>query len=31
LSNRARTEEVIEVIPPLADAGDDVAELWLAR
>ena len=24
-------EEAIEVIRPLADAGDDVAELWLAR
>ena len=31
LSDRARTEEAIEVIRPLADAGDDVAELWLAR
>ena len=27
----ARTEEAIAVIRPLADAGDDVAELWLAR
>jgi hypothetical protein len=24
-------EEAIAVIRPLADAGDDVAELWLAR
>ena len=31
LSDRVRTEEAIEVIRPLADAGDDVAELWLAR
>ncbi|MGH3163442.1 MAG: hypothetical protein ACRDOC_16290 [Streptosporangiaceae bacterium] len=31
LSDRARTEEAIEVIRPLADGGDDVAELWLAR
>src|SRR5260370_5219923 len=31
LSDRLRTEEAIEVIRPLADAGDDVAELWLAR
>jgi hypothetical protein len=31
LSDRARTEEAIEVIRPLADSGDDVAELWLSR
>jgi hypothetical protein len=31
LSDRARTEEAIEVIRPLADSGDDVAELWLVR
>jgi len=31
LSDRARTEEAIEMIRPLADTGDDVAELWLAR
>jgi hypothetical protein len=31
LSDRARTEEAIEVIRPLADSGDEVAELWLAR
>lgn len=31
LSDRARTEEAIEVIRPLADGGDAVAELWLAR
>jgi hypothetical protein len=31
LSDRARTEEAIEVIRPLADIADDVAELWLAR
>jgi len=31
LSDRARTDEAIEVIRPLADTGDDVAELWLAR
>jgi hypothetical protein len=30
LSDRARTEEAVEVIRPLADVGDDVAELWLA-
>jgi hypothetical protein len=30
LSDRARTEEGIEVIRPLADAGDDIVELWLA-
>ncbi len=29
--DRARTEEAIEVIRPLAGAGDDVADLWLAR
>ena len=26
-----KLEEAIEVIRPLADAGDDLAELWLAR
>jgi len=31
LSDRARTEEAIEVIRPLADAGDEVADLWLVR
>ena len=31
LAERARIEEAIEVIRPLADGGDDVAELWLAR
>src|SRR5260370_42656263 len=31
LSDRARTEEAIEVIRPLADIADDVADLWLAR
>lgn len=31
LSDRARTEEAIEIIRPLADGGDEVAELWLAR
>ena len=31
LSDRARTEEAIEVIRPLADGGDEVAELSLAR
>ena len=31
LADQARLEEAIEVIRPLADAGDDVAELWLAR
>ena len=31
LSDRLRTEEAIEVIRPLADTGDDVADLWLAR
>jgi hypothetical protein len=31
LSDRAKLEEAIEAIRPLADAGDDVAELWLAR
>src|SRR5260221_14546710 len=31
LSDRLRTEEAIEVIRPLADPGDDVAELWLGR
>ena len=31
LAERARTEEAIEVIRPLADGGDDVAGLWLAR
>jgi hypothetical protein len=32
LSDRARTEEAIEIIRPLADAGgDEAAELWLAR
>jgi hypothetical protein len=31
LSDRAKMEEAIEVIRPLADAGDDVADLWLAR
>ncbi len=30
LAERARTGEAIEVIRPLADGGDDVAELWLA-
>jgi hypothetical protein len=29
--DRARLSEAIEVIYPLADAGDEVAELWLAR
>jgi len=31
LSDRARTEEAIEAIRPLANAGDDIAQLWLAR
>jgi hypothetical protein len=31
LSDRGRTEEAISVIRPLADARDDVADLWLAR
>jgi hypothetical protein len=31
LSERSRTEEAIEVIRPLADSGDEVAELWLVR
>ena len=31
LSERGRTEEAIEAIRPLAEAGDDVADLWLAR
>src|SRR5215470_4003089 len=31
LPGRVRLEEVIEVICLLADAGDDVAELWLVR
>jgi len=31
LSDRARTQEAIEVIRPLADTGDDEAGLWLAR
>ena len=31
LSDRARTEEAIEVIRPLADDGDEVAERFLAR
>src|SRR5260370_28226669 len=31
LPDRAKLDEAIEVIRPLADAGDDVAELWLAR
>jgi hypothetical protein len=31
LADRARTEEAIEIIRPLADTGEDVAELWLAR
>jgi hypothetical protein len=31
LADWGRTEEAIEVIRPLADARDDVAELWLAR
>jgi len=30
LSDRARTEEAIEVIRPLADIADDVADLWPA-
>jgi hypothetical protein len=29
--DRAQLGEAIAVIRPLADAGDDVAELWLAR
>jgi hypothetical protein len=29
--DRPMLDEAIEVIHPLADAGDDVAELWLAR
>jgi hypothetical protein len=29
-SDRAKLEEAIEVIRPVADAGEDVAELWLA-
>jgi hypothetical protein len=29
--DRAKLDEAIEVIRPLADAGDDVAGLWLAR
>ena len=31
LSDRAKTEEAIEVIRPLADDGDEVAERFLAR
>ena len=31
LSDRARRQEAIEVIRPLADIADDMAELWLAR
>jgi hypothetical protein len=31
LSDRARTQEAIEVIRPLADTGDEEAGLWLAR
>ncbi len=31
VSDRAKVEEAIAVIRPLADGGDDVAELWLAR
>ena len=31
LSDRARTQEAIEVIRPLADDGDEVAERFLAR
>ncbi|MBO0833050.1 MAG: hypothetical protein J2P28_24185 [Actinobacteria bacterium] len=31
LADRARPHEAAEVIRPLADAGDDVADLWLAR
>lgn len=31
LGERGRIEEAIEVVRPLADTGDDVAELWLAR
>lgn len=31
LAERAGTEEAIEVIRPVADAGDDIAQLWLAR
>jgi hypothetical protein len=31
VADRARLGEVNEVIRPLADAGDEVAELWLAR
>jgi hypothetical protein len=31
LSDRARTEDAIEVIRPLADDGDEIAERFLAR
>jgi hypothetical protein len=31
MADPATLGEAIEVIRPLADAGDDVAELWLAR
>lgn len=31
LSDRGRTQEAITVIRPLADAGDDLALLWLVR
>ena len=30
LCDRAWLEEAIEAVRPLADAGDEVAELWLA-
>ena len=31
LADRGRYEEAVEVIRPLADAGNEVDELWLAR
>ncbi len=31
LAERGHTERAIEVIRPLADSGDDVAQMWLAR